>query len=75
MLKISIDGKDYEIMAALRPDFVIADAGGAFAYASLDNFGWSWWAGSPTAEDAEALKKLIGANGGFDVSTVTKEPA
>lgn len=72
MTAITIDGQQYAIKAALREGFVIADAGGAFAYAARDpaTMTWDWWAGSPTADDAAALKKVIEDNGGFDRTSI-----
>jgi hypothetical protein len=77
MTTITIDGRECAVARTLRPGFVIADGGGAYAYASLaaDGSGeWEWWAGSPSAEDAVALREVIEANGGFDHTTIEISP-
>ena len=74
MSTIRIDGIDCAIAKTLRPGLVIADAGGAFAYASDESGDWEWWAGEQTPEMAQALRDVIDEHGGFDttVTTVTK---
>lgn len=76
MSTITIDGVEHVVTVTLRPGFVIADAGGAFACASFDDVAkeWNWYGGEVTPEDAAALRKIIEENGGFDKTTVVVEP-
>lgn len=74
MNTITIEGKDYPVIQALESGLVIAKIQGTCAYAWFypDGSGkGEWWAGSPTPEDAAALKAAIEGNGGFDQVTVT----
>jgi hypothetical protein len=75
MTSIAIDGKNYPVKVALPSGIVIADAGGAFSYASFAEGEWRWYAGHETQEMAAALKKVIDENGGFDTTSVVREPA